>query len=176
MKTLLILALTSAIHALQCSPRPLVTRARAPAPVAGLFDMFKESEADKARKDAQFREQQEMLARRRNPAAMEAYQAEVEERRLEIASKDSELKELQKTGDIAAWEQLRAEGKLKSSDDMEREAGDRSLGGEGLIAERIDTRLPFIDSGYVDESAPDLMGGLKKMFGGGGDKKEEEEA
>ena len=96
---------------------------RAPSCKLGLFDMFQESEEQKARKDAQFREQQEMLARRRNPAAMEAYQAEVDERRAEIMAEGAELKELQKTGDIAAWEQMRAEGKLKSSDDLEREAG-----------------------------------------------------
>eukprot|EP00325_Prymnesiales_sp_UTEX-LB-985_P023466 CAMPEP_0174733482 /NCGR_PEP_ID=MMETSP1094-20130205/61396_1 /TAXON_ID=156173 /ORGANISM="Chrysochromulina brevifilum, Strain UTEX LB 985" /LENGTH=178 /DNA_ID=CAMNT_0015936141 /DNA_START=80 /DNA_END=616 /DNA_ORIENTATION=- len=143
-----------------------VTVRRSAVPAMGLFDMFQESEETKARKDAQFREQQEMLARRRNPEAMRAYEAEVEERRAAISSKDAELKELQKTGDIEAWEQLRAEGKLKSSDELDREAGDRSWGGEGLVAERIDTRLPFVDSGYVDESQPDLMGGLKKLFGG----------
>jgi len=128
--------------------------------------MFKESEESKARKEEEFRAQQEMLKRRRNPEAMEAYQAEVDARRAEILQQDAELKELQKTGDIEAWEKLREEGKLKSSDELEREAGDRSWGGEGLVAERIDTRLPFVDSGYVDESAPDLMGGLKKLFGG----------
>lgn len=58
-------------------------------------------------------------------------------------------------------------------------AGDRSWGGEGLVAERLDTRLPFIDSGYVDESQPeiempDLMGGLKKLFGGEQKEKDEE--
>ena len=40
------------------------------------------------------------------------------------------------------------------------------LGFEGLIAERIDEKLPYIDDGYVDESVPDVMEGLKKLFGG----------
>ena len=40
------------------------------------------------------------------------------------------------------------------------------FGSDGLIGERIDEKLPYIDSGYVDESSPDLMGGLKKLFGG----------
>ena len=55
---------------------------------------------------------------------------------------------------------------MKGSDELEREAGERSWGGEGLVAERTDTRLPFVDSGYVDESQPDLMAGIKKLFGG----------
>ena len=59
----------------------------------------------------------------------------------------------------------------------EREAGERSLGGEGLLPDRIDESMPFIDSGYVDESQGDVMEELGKMgenFGkmfGGGDKK-----
>lgn len=64
--------------------------------------------------------------------------------------KDQELKELQKgeiDGDaLEAWKRLKAEGKVQASDSMEREAGDRSLGGEGLIAERIDEKMPYIDS------------------------------
>ena len=146
----------------------------------GFFDMFQESAESKARKEAEWEAQQAMLARRRNPEAMEAYQSEVEERRAEVSSKDAELKELQKTGDIEAWEALRAEGKLQGSDELTREAGERSWGGEGLVAERIDTRLPFVDSGYVDESAPtlpdmpDLLGGLKGLFGGGEEKSKQQ--
>ena len=54
---------------------------------------------------------------------------------------------------------------------MEREAGERSWGGEGLVADRIDEKLPFIDSGYVDESQPDIMGAFGKLFGGDDKKK-----
>jgi len=50
--------------------------------------------------------------------------------------------------------------------DTERDKDSARMGSDGLIAERIDTKLPYIDDGYVDESAPDLMGGLKKLFGG----------
>jgi hypothetical protein len=87
---------------------------------------------------------------------------------------DAELKELQKTGGTEAmekWNQMRAEGKLMASDDMQREAGERSLGGEGLIADRIDEQLPYIDSGYVDDSQPDIMGAFGKLFGGDDKKK-----
>ena len=152
------------------SPMRSASPMRCSSPGMGFFDLFKESEAAKAAKEAEYRAMQEMLERRRNPAKMAAYEAEVERRREEISAKDAELKELQKTGDYAAWQKMREEGKLQASDDMVREAGDRSWGGVGLVAERIDTKLPFIDSGYVDESQPDLMGGLKKLFGG--DKKD----
>ena len=45
---------------------------------------------------------------------------------------------------------------------------------DGLIAERIDEKLPYIDSGYVDENAPsfelpempDLGKAFGKLFGG----------
>lgn len=43
---------------------------RASAPLAGLFDMFKETPEQKAAKDRAFKAQQEMLARRRDPELM----------------------------------------------------------------------------------------------------------
>ena len=51
-------------------------------------------------------------------------------------------------------------------DETERDADSSRLGSAGLIAERIDEKLPYIDDGYVDESAPDLMKSLGKLFGG----------
>ena len=39
----------------------------------------------------------------------------------------------------------------------------------GLIGERMDAQLPYIDSGYVDEKA-DVMGALGKLLGGKGAK------
>jgi len=160
-----------------CGPsmRPAVLFSqRSPPPSLGLFDMFKESDAQKAAKEAEWRAQQEIMERRRNPEKMAAYEAEVQARRMAVAEDEAELKQLQKEGGAQAlkeWNRLKAEGKLMASDDMEREAGDRSWGGEGLVAERIDEKLPYIDSGYVDESQPDIMGTLGKLFGGG-DKKD----
>ena len=63
------------------------TMRRAPAPEAGLFDMFQESEAQKAAKEAEWKAQQEMMERRRNPEKMAAYNAEVNSRRAAAASK-----------------------------------------------------------------------------------------
>ena len=149
---------------------------------AGLFDMFSESPEQKAAKEAakeaEFRAQQEMLARRRNPAAMAAYEAEVAERRAAASEKDAELKELQQAGGTEAldkWKSMRAEGKIDAFE-KEREAGERSLGGEGLLPDRVDENMPFIDNGYVDEATPDVMEELGKMAEGfgkmfGGDKK-----
>jgi len=170
--------------------------------------MFKESEEQKAAKEAEWKAQQEIINRRRNPEAMAAYEAEVNARRAAAAEKvsdtsilpssitherhsrcphpaahlrfslsqDAELKELQKgnvDGDaMEEWQRLRNEGKL-SAFEKDREAGERSLGGEGLMPDRLDEEMPFIDSGYVDDSQPDIMEELSKGFGKlfGGDKK-----
>ena len=63
------------------------TPCRAPSPVAGLFDMFKETEAQKAAKEAEWKAQQEMVARRRNPEKMAEYNAEVNARRAAATGK-----------------------------------------------------------------------------------------
>lgn len=34
------------------------------------------------------------------------------------------------------------------------------------VAERLDEKLPYIDQGYVDESQPDFMAEIGKLFGG----------
>ena len=138
----------------------------------GLFDMFQESEESKRAKDEAFKAQQEMLARRRDPEAMAKYEAEVAERRKEVAEQGSELIELQlrENADgedgLEAWKQLKAEGKVLSSDDMERDADSRRMGSEGLIAQRIDTNLPYTDQGYVSDDQPDFMEAIGKLFGG----------
>ena len=98
------------------------------------------------------------------------YFAEVEQRRKEAAAADAELKAVQRGGSdgedrLEQWKQLREDGKVKTSN-QERDADSSRLGSEGLIAERIDEKLPYVDDGYVDESAPDVMEGLKKLFGG----------
>lgn len=146
-------------------------RTRTRLPVAGLFDgLFGETEEQKAAKEEAFRAQQEMQQRRRNPEQMEEYFKEVEKTRREATAKDAELIQAQKTGDYTAWKQLRAEGKVQSMDETDRDSDSSRLGSDGLIPERIDEKLPFIDAGYVDENQPDIMAGLKKLFGGG-DKK-----
>merc|ERR1712060_1002462 len=57
-------------------------------PQAGLFDMFKESEAQKAAKEEAWRAQQEVLRRRRNPDAMDEYMTESANRRAEASGSD----------------------------------------------------------------------------------------
>merc|ERR1712087_705304 len=94
-------------------------------PQAGLFDMFKESEAQKAAKEEAWRAQQEVLRRRRNPDAMDEYMTESANRRAEASGSDKELKSLQlkSTGadNLEAWQKLREEGKVKSMDTTERD-------------------------------------------------------
>ena len=155
-------------------PAALAARSTAPrAEVhAGLFDMFKETEAQKAAKEAEWKAQQEMMKRRGDPNAKAAYFEEVESRRQATAASDAELRSVQggrRDGKdvLEDWQKLKEEGKVKASE-QERDADSARLGSEGLIAERIDEKLPYIDSGYVDESQPDIMGGLKKLFGGDG--------
>ena len=63
------------------------------------------------------------------------------------------------------WKKLKDEGKVLSSDEMERDAQSARMGSEGLIAERIDENLPYIDQGYVGEDQPDFMAQLGKLFG-----------
>lgn len=143
---------------------------------AGLFDMFKESEESKRAKEEAFRTQQEMLRRRRDPNAMDEYFEEVESRRSETMAAGAELKAVQagQRGDaLEAWKELKEQGLVKGMDETERDADSSRMGSEGLIAERIDEKLPYIDSGYVAEDTPDVMGELGKAFGKlmGGDKK-----
>ena len=138
----------------------------------GFFDgLFQESEAAKAAKEEEWRAQQEMLARRRNPEKMAEYNAEVVERRREQQMRKAELKAVQKdtsgADTLEAWKALKDEGKVLSSDDMSRDTDTNVLGSkDGLIAERIDENLPYIDQGYVDEDS-DFLG---KLFGKKGKK------
>ena len=94
---------------------------RHPAPVAGLFDMFKETPEQKAAKDREWREQQEMLARRRDPKAMEKYLSETEQRRAAASAKDRELKQLQK-GDGTGADKLDMWNKLKEAVSLTHES------------------------------------------------------
>merc|ERR1712113_1144330 len=86
---------------------------------AGLFDLFKESEEAKRRKDEAWEAQQEILRRRRDPDLMEVYEQGVKDRRRQEASSDKDLKELQlrsEGGDrLREWQELRDTGKVKRS-------------------------------------------------------------
>jgi len=162
-------------QALELSGRVLPLRSNAVARSSplycGLFD-FKESAEAKRKKDEAWEAQQEILRRRRNPELMEQYEQDVAERRSDTAASDKDLKEMQLSRDdgkdkLEAWQRLRDEGKVKIMDETERDKGSERMGSAGLIGERMDAQLPYIDAGYVDESA-DVMGAFRKLFGGGG--------
>ena len=93
-------------------------------------------------------------------------------RRREQQMRKAELKAVQKdtsgADTLEAWKALKDEGKVLSSDDMSRDTDTNVLGSkDGLIAERIDENLPYIDQGYVAEDAgPDLSKALGDALGG----------
>ena len=193
--------LTSLPSQLPCNIR------RAQSPSLGLFDMFKESEEQKAAKEAEWKAQQEIINRRRNPEAMAAYEAEVNARRAAAAEKvsdsssldifnhtltplrchpathlrfslsqDAELKELQKGNVDGDAMEGGSDFGMRGSYPPSRRTGRQASGrweSEGLMPDRLDEEMPFIDSGYVDDSQPDIMEELSKGFGKlfGGDKK-----
>ena len=92
--------------------------------------------------------------------------------RREQQMRKAELKAVQKdtsgADTLEAWKALKDEGKVLSSDDMSRDTDTNVLGSkDGLIAERIDENLPYIDQGYVAEDAgPDLSKALGDALGG----------
>ena len=179
---LLVSIITTALLVPNVPLRP-TSALRSPRVTMGLFDAFMESPEEKARKEAlkerEYQEQLAMLARRRNPEAQAAYFAEVEEKRVKVAQADAELKALQRGANdgsdtLGDWMQMKKEGKVVASE-QERDKDSKVLGSkDGLIAERIDEKLPYIDSGYVDENAPsfelpempDLGKAFGKLFGG----------
>lgn len=116
--------------------------------------------------------QAEVLERRRNPDLMRAYERDVAEKRTQLQEErnvwDFQTKKAEAGYDpLTEWTRLREEGKITVGSDLERDPESARWGSEGLVEVRVDERLPYIDQGYVDESA-DLMGGFMKLFGGGG--------
>jgi hypothetical protein len=121
---------------------------------------------DEREKEEMAAAQREIMERRRNPEKMEEYEAQVRERR-DILQKEKDVWSFQQKveGDaLDDWKQLREEGKIKVGSDLERDESSRRLGSEGLVDVRTDERLPYIDQGYVDESA-DVMSNIMGMFG-----------
>lgn len=121
--------------------------------------------------------QQQIMERRRNPEKMEEYNARRNQERQELADEKEVWKFQQKSEEgydpLTEWEKLRKEGKIKVGSDLERDASSSRLGSEGLVEVRIDERMPYIDQGYVDDSA-DVMGNFMNMFKGGDKKKKDE--
>ena len=131
-------------------------------------------------KEEAYREQQRMLAERRETGGGLSAKRELEiQDRRDAAmgtSGERELKKLQKRGDgsdpLEQWKELRDSGQIKTATKgLERDKGSARMGSEGLFAERVDERLPYIDEGYVADDAVDPMAALGGLFGFGKKKK-----
>ena len=140
----------------------------------GLFDDLKlifseEGRANRAAYEERQRQemeeaQREILERRVNPEMMGEYEEQVRARRRKLMEEKDVYKFQNEVQDgidpIDEWKQKRAEGKIKVGDDLERDESSRRLGSDGLVDVRVDERMPYIDQGYVDESA-DVMGNVR---------------
>ena len=130
-------------------------------------------------REEQFRLQQEMLARRKDPKAKAKAQAELDARRIEVTKQaTSSMWAMKVKNDkedpLELWQKNKAEGKLKDLG-YEETAKNRDLRFSiPLIASpidqpaydnglRFDLRLPYAERGYEDESA-DVMGNMGKAF------------
>ena len=126
----------------------------------------------KAYEDRQRQEQEEaqraILEARRNPNKKKEYQQRVEERRNKLDAERnvwSFQKDASGADPLQTWRELRNSGKIKAGDDIARDPTSSRLGSAGLQDVRTDDKLPYIEQGYVDESA-DVFANLKNMFGG----------
>lgn len=179
-RTLLALLLASPAAVLAFAPgrvgSPLAPRSTVV--VQGFFDGLFGGEPDPAKeawKEEALREQQRILAKRRQTGGFISAEEEEEiaERRKRVGQEAQLLKEVQSGGDgkdrLADWKKLRDSGKIRTSTKgLERDKGSSRLGSEGLFAERVDERLPYIDQGYVpeEEEGEDLASKIKGFFGG----------
>ena len=113
--------------------------------------------------------QKEMLERRRNPEKMRDYNDKVASSRAKLQEEKDVWGfqgKIEKGFDpITEWKRLKDEGKITVGSEMERDLTSSRLGSEGLVDIRTDELLPYIDQGYVDESA-DAMGNIMNLFGG----------
>ena len=123
--------------------------------------------------------QREILERRRNPEKMEDYEQTVNNNRLKLQEEKDlwgfQGKVEEGYDPLTEWTRLKDEGKITVGSEMERDPTSSRLGSEGLVDIRTDELLPYIDQGYVDESA-DVMGGFMKLFGGKKDKNNDEKS
>ena len=133
-----------------------------------------EGKANKAAYEARERAdqeaaQREILERRRNPEKMEDYEQKVNTSRAKLQEEKDvwgfQGKIEEGFDPLTEWTRLKDEGLITVGSEMERDPSSSRLGSEGLVDIRTDELLPYIDQGYVDESA-DIMGGFMNIFGG----------
>lgn len=138
-------------------------------------------------REEQFRIQQEMLTRRKNPKVKAAEQKKVDERREAMSSQVMKTMWAKKTPSnidpLIEWQKAKERGELKDLG-YEETTKNRDLRFSiPLIASpidqpaydnglRFDLRLPYAETGYEDQSA-DVMGNIGKAFGGMFKKKSE---
>ena len=142
--------------------------------------------------DEQWRIQQEILARRKNPTAKAAREARVDARREEASravSKSFWNKRVKAEEDpLEQWKQARDAGEVKDFGYPDEPPTESSIFGINIPipqspidvpkydnGERFDLRLPYAERGYEDEDA-DVMrkigSAFNYLFGGGGKKKD----
>ena len=143
---------------------------------------------NEAEREEQFRLQQEMLARRKDPKAKAAAEAKIDERRIAVTKQvRSTMWALNAKPDedpLEAWQKNKKEGKLRDLG-YEETTKNRDLRFSiPLIASpidqpaydnglRFDLRLPYAERGYEDADS-DVMGKAGKMVSGLFGKKKEE--
>jgi hypothetical protein len=118
----------------------------------------RKKQAQKEFKDEQYAVQMKIIARRNDPEAMKKYYDDLAKSRREALESVSNpaLEAVQKMEGtkeekLAAFEKLKEEGKVKTVDGAERFNSDQSLGGVGIVAERMDDQNPFFLEGWVDD-------------------------
>ena len=86
---------------------------------------------------------------------MERYNSEMQERRETLMNERKKWDFQQKVEEgydpKSDWDRLRASGEIKVGSDLERDESSSRLGSEGLVDQRVDELLPYIDAGYVPE-------------------------
>lgn len=142
--------------------------------------------------DEQWRIQQEILSRRKNPRLKAAQEEKVEKRRKEASIKVSKNfwnKRVSNDEDpLEQWKAARDRGEVKDFGYPDEPPKEASLFGVNIPipsspidvpkydnGERFDLRLPYAERGYVSEDA-DVMGSMsravRRFFGGKGDERE----
>jgi len=145
--------------------------------IVALISSIGQSE-DNDWKEKEWREQQEILRKRRENFGYlsDEEKVAIRERRAKVGAEEKYLSKVQEGNDagvdnLEAWKKLREEGKIKTANSgLVRDEDSSRLGSEGLFAERIDAKLPYIESGYVPEDTEEKgsgepFGDLSKIFG-----------
>lgn len=137
-------------------------------------------------KDEAYRQQQEILARRRNKGANREYFQQVNRRREEREDKLMERRLVVRNGEdpLIPWKRLKEKGFIDEAGYGEEDEGGIPIpmASFGIPkydnGGRFDLKLPHVEIGYTDEDA-DVMkkagNAIKNLFGGIADKKQKKQ-